>query len=321
MNVFDAHSDIWTDVTIRYLKGESDIFSKYHFERFQKGNVEGSIFAIWLDTPHAVTRPYERFLEIAEAIKNEISVSKNFVIIKNAKEMQYAISQNKFYVIIGAEGLSSIGQNLDLIDEYYELGARHAMLTWNEQNSLATGVRGDSTRGLTELGKKAVKKIMEKRMLLDVSHLNEKSFYDMTALAEYPVIASHSNVKALCNVPRNLSDEQLSIIRDLDGVIGLNAFHGFIHIDEKKQTLDNFVKHAVYIAEKIGVKHIGCGFDFVEFLPKDTPDETITFTEGLEDSSKVQNFVKKSKQYGFLENEIKDICYDNFHRVIQKVLV
>ena len=59
----------------------------------------------------------------------------------------------------------------------------------------------------------------------------------------------------------------------------------------------------------------------MEFLPKDTPDEVITFTEGLEDSSKVQNFVKKLKQYGFLENEIKDICYDNFHRVIQKVLV
>lgn len=321
MRVFDAHSDIWTDVTIRYLKGESDIFSKYHLKRFQEGNVEGSIFAIWLDTPHAITRPYERFLEISEAIKNEISISKDFVIVKNDKEMQKAISQNKFYVIIGAEGLSSIGQNLDLIEQYYELGARHAMLTWNEQNSLATGVKGENTRGLTELGKKAVKKMMKKRMLLDVSHLNEKSFYDITKLAEYPVIASHSNVKALCNVARNLSDEQLIEIRDLDGVIGLNAFHGFIHTDEKKQTVDNLVKHAVYIAEKIGVKHIGCGFDFVEFLPKDNPNEKTVYTKGLEDSSKVPNFVEKLKQYGFLENEIKEICYSNFHRVIQKVLV
>ena len=67
--VFDAHSDIWTDVTIRSLKGESDIFSKYHLERLKKGEIEGSIFVIWIDPPHAATRPYERFLEITEAVK------------------------------------------------------------------------------------------------------------------------------------------------------------------------------------------------------------------------------------------------------------
>ena len=72
--VFDAHSDIWTDVTIRSLKGESDIFKKYHLERLQKGNIEGGIFVIWIDPPHATTRPYERFLEIAEAIKNTLNI-------------------------------------------------------------------------------------------------------------------------------------------------------------------------------------------------------------------------------------------------------
>ncbi len=322
--VFDAHSDIWTDVTIRSLRGESDIFSKYHLERLKKGEIEGSIFVIWIDPPHATTRPYERFLEIAEAVKKEISVAKDFVIVKNYEEIQKAIAQDKFYVIIGIEGLSSIGENLDLIDTYYDLGARHAMLTWNEQNPLATGAKGDATRGLTELGKKAVKKMIDKKMILDVSHLNEKSFWDLTDMVEGPVIASHSNAKALCNVARNLSDEQLLRMRDLDAVIGVNAFNEFVHNDASQQTLDNFVKHAAYIADKIGAEHVGCGFDFFEFLPSETSDsfvhQEVLNTKGLEDCSKVPVFIKKLKEVGFTEKEVEGICYGNFHRVIKKIL-
>ena len=323
--VFDAHSDIWTDVTIRSLKGESDIFKKYHLERLQKGNIEGGIFVIWIDPPHATTRPYERFLEIAEAIKKEVSVSKDFVIVKNYDDIQKAKAENKFYIIIGAEGLSSIGENLDLIDTYYDLGARHAMLTWNEQNALATGAKGDETRGITKLGKKAVQKIVDKKMILDVSHLNEKSFWDVTELVEGPVIASHSNAKALCNVARNLSDEQLLRMRDLDAVIGINAFNEFIHNTVSEQTIDNFVKHAVYIADKIGVEHVGSGFDFFEFLLSQTSDsfthQDVYCTKGLEDCSKVPDFIQKLKQAGFSDKEIDGICYGNFHRVIKKILV
>lgn len=322
--VFDAHSDIWTDVTVRSLKGESDIFNQYHLERLKKGKIEGGIFVIWIDPPHAETRPYERFLEIAEAIKKEISVSKDFVIVKNYKDIEKAIEQNQFYIIIGAEGLRAIGENLDLIDTYYDLGARHAMLTWNEQNALATGVRGDVTRGLTELGKKAVKKMINKKMIIDVSHLNEKSFWEITELVESPIIASHSNAKALCNVARNLSDEQLLRMRDLDAVIGLNAFNEFVHTDVSQQNIDNFVKHAVYIADKIGAEHIGCGFDFFEFLPSETSNsytsQKTPCTKGLEDCSKVPNFIKKLKEVGFTEKEINGICYGNFHRVIKKIL-
>jgi len=312
------------------LTGYSDriayrcIFKKYNLERLQKGNIEGGIFVIWIDPPHAATRPYERFLEIAEAIKKEISVSKDFVIVKNYDDIQKAKAENKFYIIIGAEGLSSIGENLDLIDTYYDLGARHAMLTWNEQNALATGAKGDVTRGLTELGKKAIKKMIDKKMIIDVSHLNEKSFWDLTEMVEGPVIASHSNAKALCNVARNLSDEQLLKMRDLDAVIGVNAFNEFVHNDTTQQNIDNFVKHAVYIADKIGAEHVGCGFDFFEFLPSQTSNSFVSqqasYTKGLENSSKVPDFVKKLKEVGFTEKEVEGICYKNFHRVIKKVL-
>lgn len=324
MTVFDAHSDIWTDVTIKTSKGESDIVSKYHIERLRKGNVEGSIFVIWVDPPYNKISPYNRFIEIKSAIEKEINITKDFIIVRNYKEIEQAKNKSIFYVLIGIEGLSPIGRNLSLIDLYYNIGARHVMLTWNEQNELATGVMGDKDRGLTDLGKKALKIILEKKMIVDVSHLNEKSFWDVVDLVDIPIIASHSNVKKLCDVPRNLSDEQILKIGELNGVIGIDAFNGFIHRDTNKQDLDHLIKHIVYISDKIGVDHVGFGFDFFEFLPNDSissfsHNETPCAKE-FEDCSYIPKLVEKLEKVGFNKEELEKICFSNFHRIIKEII-
>lgn len=321
--VFDGHSDIWSDVTIRSLQGETDILRKYHLPRLRKGNIEGSIFVIWADPPYDKT-PYKRTLQIMEAIKKEIANCNEISIVHNYDEIMEAKQAKKFYIMIGLEGLNSIGTNLDLIDRYYDFGARHAMLSWNEENALATGVQGTPSRGLTTLGKQAVKKIIEKHMIMDVSHLNEASFWDVADLASEPIIASHSNAKALSAASRNLTDEQLLCIRDLKGVIGMNSFNKFVSLDLSQQNIDTLVKHIVYIAEKIGVEHIGLGFDFFEFLSTESmrsySDQDTSFTEGLEDCTKVPVLLEKLKQVGFTSKEIEMISYENFHRIIQSVV-
>ncbi len=321
--VFDGHSDIWADVTIRSLNGETDILRKYHLPRLKKGQIEGSIFVIWADPPYDKT-PSERTKQIMKAIKAETAVCDDIAIVKNYEEMQAAKKAGKFYIFIGLEGLSSIGENLDLIDTYYDFGARHAMLTWNEENALATGAQGNPNRGLTALGKKAAKKIIEKHMILDVSHLNDKSFWDIADLAQGPIIASHSNARALSAAARNLTDDQLLTIRDLNGVVGINSFNKFVSQVPAEQTVDNLVKHIVYIAEKIGVEHIGFGFDFFEFMSVESmrsySEQDTSFTLGLEDCSKVPNLLAKMKKAGFSDAEIKAISYENLHRLIQNVL-
>ena len=209
MKIFDGHSDIWTDVTQRTLKGENNILKKYHLDKLRKGQIEGSIFVIWKD-------PYARSMQFVDSIKKELEYCKDSVlIVRSYENIEKALAENKFYILIGLEGLSSIGENLDLIDFFYDFGARHASLTWNEENALATGTRGNADRGLTELGKKAVKKINQKNMLMDVSHLNDKSFWDVVNVTDKPIIASHSNCRALCDVSRNLTDDQLSKIAEV----------------------------------------------------------------------------------------------------------
>lgn len=313
--IFDAHSDIWTDVAVKTLKGENNIIKKYHYDNLIKGKIGGSIFVIWTE-PKNYNRSLERVREIQECIKKELEYIKDIILIaKNYDDIIKAQKENKIYIFIGFEGLISIDDNIDLIDEYYEYGARHASLTWNEENKLASGVRGDTNKGLTDLGKKTVKKMQDKGMIVDVSHLNDKSFFDVIDITSAPIIASNSRV--LCGSLRNLTDEQLKAIRDTKGVVGLNSYKGFIDENKDKQTIERALDHIKYIADKIGIDHIGLGFDYNEYFED---EEVPPAVKGLENASKSYDIIIKLKEAGFNDDEIEKIEYKNFHRIIKEIV-
>ena len=312
--IFDAHSDIWTDVAVKTLKGENNIIKKYHYDNLIKGKIGGSIFVIWTE-PKNYNRFLERVREIQECIKKELEYIKDIILIaKNYDDIIKAQKENKIYIFIGFEGLISIDDNIDLIDEYYEYGARHASLTWNEENKLASGVRGDPNKGLTDFGKKTVKKMQDKGMIVDVSHLNDKSFFDVIDITSAPIIASHSNSRVLCGSLRNLTDEQLKAIRDTKGVVGLNSYKGFIDENKDKQTIERALDHIKYIADKIGIDHIGLGFDYNEYFEDEITPPSV---KGLENASKSYDIIIKLKEAGFNNEEIEKIEYRNFHRIIK----
>ena len=179
-----------------------------------------------------------------DCARAEIAECDEIRIVRSYDEMMQARANGKFYVFIGVEGMAYIGEDLSKIDEYYDFGARHAILTWNEANALGAGALSGKTDGLTAIGKQAVRKVQDKGMILDVSHLNDAGFWDVVRLAAKPFIASHSNCRALCDVPRNLTDDQLRAIRDADGIVGINSFNRFVHADPKQQTVDMLARHA-----------------------------------------------------------------------------
>lgn len=336
--VFDAHSDIWSDVTVKSLQGETDIFRKYHYNRLKKGGTEGSIFVMWIDPPFD-KEPGLRLGEIMKAVEKELPYCQDILrIVHNYEEMQKAREAGIFYVFIGCEGLSGIGEDVEQIDRLYDFGVRHASLTWNEQNALAGGVGADADSGLTKPGISALHRIQEKRMLFDVSHLNDKSFWDVMRYARGPVVATHSSSRSLCCVPRNLTDEMIRAVVQTGGMIGVNAYPEFIASDKGERTVEMLARHIEHMADIAGIDNIGFGFDFCEFLgneaadsfrlktkepgrdSEDTEEEGEGRIRGLRDSSEIPNVIKALRKTGFSEEDIRKVSYENWHNMIQKVM-
>ena len=318
--IFDAHSDIWSDVTVRCINGEKDVFRKYHYERLKKGGIEGAVFVMWIDPPHDKD-PEQRLKQIMKAVAEETSYCEDILhVVHDYREMMHARSRETFYTFLGCEGLSGIGEDIDRLDELYDFGVRHASLTWNEQNSLATGIRGNEDDGLTPLGIQALRRIEKLHMLLDVSHLNDKSFWDVMEHATGPVVATHSNSRSLCDVPRNLTDDMINAIAQTEGMIGINAYGSFVAENKKDRTVDRLAAHIDHMVRIAGIDHIGFGFDFCEFLEYESGSVEAGRLAGLENASMAQNMLEALRKIGFSKNEIEKLSYGNWHDLIRRVL-
>ena len=311
---FDAHSDIWTDVTIRRMAGEDRVLERRHLSRLRRGGCEGAVLALWVDQPR---RAAARTEEMMNCLRAEAEEGREFCIVRTAEEARKARLAGKFYAFLAAEGLAAIGEEVSRIDRYYDYGVRLAMLTWNESNALAAGAMSGVRSGLTEAGRRAVDRLRELGMVLDVSHLNEAGFWE--ALDRYggPVIASHSNCKALCDVPRNLTDDQLRAIGDSGGVVGVNVFRRFVSPEPERQTAETLALHAAHIAEVMGVEHVGCGFDFCEFLPGGSPADNL---RDLPDCGSAGRFFRCLERLGMSRREREMIARGSFLRFLERML-
>ena len=319
--VFDAHSDLLYDVTRRRLLGEHQVLARLHLDRLRRGGVEGLVLAVWASGPRetfwkdTAWRDPEAYLgrthQMFACARAELRECGRIRPARTVAEAEAARAAGQLYAFLAVEGMAAVGADPRGVDWYYGQGVRLGMLTWNETNALAAGAGGDPRAGLTEAGRRAVRRMEELGMVVDVSHLNDGGFWEVLDLARGPVIASHSNCRALCDVPRNLTDDQLRAIRDTGGVVGLNVFHGFVHKEPRLQTARTLALHAAHMAEVMGVEHVGCGFDFCEFMGPGNEG-----AEGLESAAHIQNLFYWLEQLGMSRQERELIARDNFLRVL-----
>ena len=323
--IFDGHGDIWTDITVQRQLGKKEVFRNRHYPKFQKGGVTGGIFVIWVDDPYDAEDPVGRSLAIVEAAKEEFAEQADLLIpARCTADFDRADKEGKLAIVTGMEGAAQIGEDLDLIDFYYEeAGVRDIMLTWNDANALATAWTQDPERGLTDLGKKAVRKIQDMGINIDTSHLNEKSFWDVMRVATGPVIASHSNTRHYCPLDRNLSDEMIKEIGRTGGLVGMNSIRQLISDRKEKQTLNHLIDHLEHTADLIGIDHIGLGFDFDDYLDEETL-ATFIFdgiespsAENIANESEAANFPAAMKKRGFSDEDIEKVCWGNFMRLFK----
>ena len=312
---FDMHADVWTDNFWEYKKGNKDVIRNKYKEKFLKGGLSGGIFVIYLNA-NEVENPEEYFFADLRAMSEELHYARDLIkIIKEPsdfKMMEKSLDEKnkKFGVVLGIEGLPGIGNKLDYLYLLYQLGVRHIGMTWNETNAFATGQSGDKNRGLTPLGIDAVKIINELGILLDVSHANDKTFWDIVKHSKKPFFASHSNARSLCPAMRNLTDDQILCIGEHGGMVGMNSYHNFVSQNESEKNLEMLLNHLEYVANKIGLDKVGFGLDFAEYY---TPEgEEVSGLSGLHDVTELRNVEKALKNRGYSQNEIEMVTYKNF---------
>lgn len=312
--VFNAHDDIWTNVTKKKELGIKNVFREYHYKQYKKGGLDGGIFVVWNDEENSTKRAFEIIKNMCLEIIENSDVMR---IIRGNEDFLKAKNENKLAVVIGVEGLNFIRDDIEILYMLYMLGVRNINLTWNEENLIATGVKGNAKRGLTSFGTSVVYLMERLGIVLDVSHANEKTFWDICNVTSKPIIASHSNCKSICDVPRNLTDEQLKAISEKNGVVGINICKSFVSQNKNNQTIEGLVNHLDHMVEIMGIDHVGFGFDFCDYLYDDNEVSTL---KGFERLDKVQNLLNLLAERGYSSEDIEKIKYKNFVRVIGEII-
>ncbi len=233
--VVDTHNDVaqrmlaGEDISRQTLHGQSDL------PRFLQGGLDIEVFSIWVP-PGKGGRPY------ADQADEQIDSVESFVernsarvgLARSAGEAERMVRDGKFVAMLGLEGGHPLGNSLEKLDHFYKRGVRYMTLTWNNSTSWATSARdeSDSARrrpaGLTSFGRKVIGHMNRLGMLVDVSHVGERTFWDVMKVTRKPVIASHSSAWALCRHYRNLKDDQLKAIARNGGIVCVNFAPWFI---------------------------------------------------------------------------------------------
>lgn len=311
MEIFDLHADIGMDVLSKKLKDEKDILRTYHLDKLAQGHIMGVGMACFFEGHEN----WKTAQAMVSALQEELEQNQDRLHFYKGQ----ALVKDRLNAMITIEGMCFIEDEPEThLDWLYEQGARIGSLCWNDENALATGVKGNPLRGLTDLGKRAIQHMNKLNMIIDVSHTNEKSFWDVLETSSKPVIATHSNARQLSNVDRNLTDQQIKALIQKEGLIGMVAARWFVSKDETLQTAHQLALHAAHIKALGGIDHLAIGFDYMDFLEGNFGRASMA--SDLQDASQAQNFILALKDVGFSEDEIKKVAWGNVESFLLKHL-
>jgi membrane dipeptidase len=254
------------------------------------------------------------------------------VVCRSYQEIQRAFDAKDIAFVITMEGIEPLGDDLDLLRSFYEAGVREIGLTHARSNAAGHGgifaASGSSTEGLTPFGRDLVKECEQLGIIVDLAHINPAGFKDVVDLATKPLIVSHTNARKFYDVERNISDEQIKLIGQKGGVIGINAV--LVSPVKKESTLDRYVDHMEHVADLIGIDGVGIGFDFFEFIYQQWTQEkkkwmaqkltTPHFIPDLRNHSHAKNVTRRLIERGFSDDDIEKILRGNWLRIFKQML-
>ena len=287
---------------------------KTDIPKMQKGMLDAVFMVAYLPqgarTPKASRQAFEKTVNIINEIKKQIE--NNSVVVAQAysvSDLKKNKAERKKSIFIGIENGYAIGQDINNIKRFAELGVKYITLSHNGNNDICdSNARTPEHNGLSEFGKEVVKEMNRCRIIVDISHTSEKTAFDALAISRYPVIASHSSVKALCNHPRNLSDPLIKAIAKKGGVVQICLYHGFL----KKNgvaSIKDAVDHIDYVVRLVGIDYVGIGSDF----------DGGGGIKGLQATNEFPQLTMELIRRGYSDEDIAKIWGGNLIRVMKAV--
>jgi membrane dipeptidase len=328
--VIDMHFDLLMDLYEK--RGRKNVLETEFLLELKTGNISVIGAAIYIEDRYLSQASLRVALDQIARLYAETAASVCFAICKSFREIQQARESGKIALLITMEGIEPLGTDLNQLRVFYELGVRSIGLTHARSNAAGHGgifaASGSPRDGLTAFGRDVVRECEALGIVIDLAHINPAGFDDILSIATKPPIVSHTNVRRYYDIERNVSDEQIKMIGERHGVIGVNSI--LVSPQEEESTLDRYVDHIEHIANLIGIDGVGIGFDFFEFIYSQWPESrqkelaaklaTPHFIPDLRNHSHARNLTRRLIERGFSDEHIEKILRDNWLRIFKETL-
>ena len=264
--IADSHNDLLLACMHRRERGAADPFGDDWLPGLRAGGVVFQVLPIFTEEQFIGEAALRRTLEIIALAREIAAVHRHDVAIaERAADIDLIIDSGRIALLIAIEGAEPVGSSISMFETLHRLGVRMASLTWNRRTMLADGTAESGTGGrLSSLGVEAVAEMERLGMVVDISHLSEAGVDHLAEVATRPFVASHSSCRALCDHPRNLTDDQIRLVAGSGGFVAVNAFGAFVA--DAAPTIDGFVDHIEHAAAVAGEDRAAIGADFIEDL-------------------------------------------------------
>jgi membrane dipeptidase len=342
--IFDGHNDVLLRLMLKsepdggaasFLEGDGA--GHLDLPRAREGGFAGGLFAVFVPpakrngdsdkidklmqaATYDVPLPVQSELTQAQGVALQM-VSLLFRIVRRSdgavrlcrdvSEIRASMDASALATVLHIEGAEPIDRDFRMLEVLYEAGLRSLGLVWSRPNIFGHGVpfrfpsTPDTGPGLTDEGRALVRACNELGIMVDLSHLNEKGFWDVAELSTAPLVATHSNVHALSEHSRNLTDKQLAAIRESDGMVGLNFATCFLRADGRMRSdtpLSDMVRHTDYLIEHLGEDRVGFGSDF----------DGAVVAEEIGTVAGLPRLVEAFRAAGYGEALLRKLCFDNW---------
>ena len=328
--VVDLHFDMPMDLYEK--RDRTNVLTTDFLPELEAGNIGVLGTPIYIEDRYMPEMGLRVALDQIARVYAEAEQCTRFAICKSYQEILHARKDRKIALLITMEGVEPLGTDLELLRVFYELGVRAIGLTHARRNAAGDGgifaPSGSARDGLTAFGRDVVQACEALGVIVDLAHISPAGFDEILAITTKPPIISHTNARKYYDIERNITDEQIKMIGERHGVIGVNAV--LVSPKKEESTLDRYIDHIEHVADLIGIDGVGIGFDFFEFIYRQWTDSakkelavkftTPHFIPDLSNHSHARNLIRRLIERGFSDENIEKILRGNWIRIFKELL-